>query len=395
MNAFEVKNLFKTFKVPHEDRSSIRQNIFSLFKGSSYEKFDALSDLSFEIKKGEFFGVIGRNGSGKSTLLKILAGVYTSTSGEIKKEGKIVPFLELGVGFNEELTGRENVFLNASILGLNDKEIALKYNDIVKFAELDRFMDQQLKKYSSGMQVRLAFSIAMQIDADIYLMDEVLAVGDTAFQMKCFDMFLELKKKGKTIVFVSHDLNSVRKFCDRVLYLKDGKGIAIGDTNYVLDKYTYTDSNDSILDVSNVLIDKEKFKGDIGLMKFGILDKFGKETNRILSGDSMELYLEFYSNVEEAYPNLGFVIYDSKGTYVFGSNSEIKSYKLKKIVKGVNKVSLKFPSLSLLSGKYFVTIVMSDYMCTKDYIWLEKCVNFNVVASTRSLGIVELDYYVN
>ena len=196
---------------------------------------------AISIKKGEFFGIVGRNGSGKSTLLKIIGGIYQPTKGSVTVNGTLTPFIELGIGFNPELTGRENIFLNGAILGLTHKEIVSKYDEIVSFAELERFMDQKLKNYSSGMQVRLAFSIAMQAHNDILLIDEVLAVGDAAFQRKCFNEFNKIKKSGKTVIFVTHDMGSVKRFCDRAMMIDRGKISIIGAPSEVA--YAYQEAN--------------------------------------------------------------------------------------------------------------------------------------------------------
>ena len=200
--AIRIDGLSKTFKLPHEKYTSVKSVFINFYRRKrTYELQQALKDVSFEIKKGEFFGIIGRNGSGKSTLLKLIAGIYTPTKGEIKISGSLTPFIELGVGFNEQLTGRENVYLNGALLGFNRKEMNTMYKDIVEFAELEKFMDQKLKNYSSGMQVRLAFSIAIRAKSDILLLDEVLAVGDIAFQQKCYDYFSNLKIQNKTNLF--------------------------------------------------------------------------------------------------------------------------------------------------------------------------------------------------
>lgn len=220
----QVKNLKKSFFLRHQRHDSLVEFLsqpLSIFKPSG-EKFEVLKDIDLDVYPGEFLGIMGRNGSGKSTLLKILAGIYTPTSGSVKVNGKMVPFLELGVGFNPELTGRENVFMNGIILGMSKDFLKKKYDEIVEFAELEKFMDMPLKNYSSGMQVRLAFSIAMMADADVYILDEVLAVGDVAFQKKCFDIFREYKERRKTIILVTHAAGSVRDFCDRAVFLKDG-----------------------------------------------------------------------------------------------------------------------------------------------------------------------------
>lgn len=238
--AIRVENVYKDFVLPHEKVTSIKGAFTKGLKRykHSVEKQHALKDISFEIKKGEFFGIVGRNGSGKSTMLKILAGIYQPSAGKISVKGKLVPFIELGVGFNPELTGRENVFLNGAMLGFSKSEMEAMYDDIVKFAELERFMDQKLKNYSSGMQVRLAFSMATRAEADVLLVDEVLAVGDADFQRKCFQYFKQLKKNKKTVVFVTHDMSAIREFCDRALLIEDSRLLSVGKTQSVASQYS-------------------------------------------------------------------------------------------------------------------------------------------------------------
>ena len=242
--AISVKNLSKTFKIPHEKVSSVRGAFVNAFKAKTYEEFKALDDVSFEVKKGEFFGIIGRNGSGKSTLLKILASIYQSDQGKVSINGMISPFLELGIGFNPELSGRDNIYLNATVLGMTKKQIDEKFDDIVKFSELERFIDQKLKNYSSGMQVRLAFSVSIHANRDVLLMDEVLAVGDANFQNKCLKQFEEIKKSGKTILLVSHDSESIKKHCERALLLRSGKMVKIGRSSDVMAEYERENSVD-------------------------------------------------------------------------------------------------------------------------------------------------------
>lgn len=233
-----VKDLYKSFRLPHEQSAGIKQLLVNfLNQKKGYETQQVLEDVSFEIKKGEFFGIVGRNGSGKSTLLKLLAGIYSADKGEVHVNGSLTPFIELGVGFNPELTGRENVFLNGALLGFSRQEMEQMYDDIVNFAELERFMDQKLKNYSSGMQVRLAFSIAIRAESDILLIDEVLAVGDSAFQQKCFDYFKRLKDEKKTIILVTHDMASVKRFCTSAIYVKEGKVTIHGSPSDVADVY--------------------------------------------------------------------------------------------------------------------------------------------------------------
>jgi len=233
----ELNNINKIFRIPHERRNTLKENFLNFHRKVKIEDFHALKNINLTINQGDFIGIIGRNGSGKSTLLKIIANIYTPTSGEVVVNGSISPFLELGVGFNGDMTARENVYLNGIILGLSHKEIDKKYKEIVKYAELSDFMDMKLKNFSSGMQVRLAFSVAIQADADIYLCDEVLAVGDMSFQKKCFDTFQEFKKAGKTIIYVTHDLPSVKEFCNKTALLDHGEILTFGPTEEVVKKY--------------------------------------------------------------------------------------------------------------------------------------------------------------
>lgn len=235
----KVDKVSKIFRLPHEKNSSIKSILINFQKRKKgFEEQHALSNVSFEIHRGDFFGIVGRNGGGKSTLLKLLAGIYSPTSGSVAVTGKLTPFIELGVGFNPELTGRENIFLNGALLGFERKRMLAMYSDIVRFAELEGFMDQKLKNYSSGMQVRLAFSIAIRAQSDILLLDEVLAVGDVAFQQKCYDYFEELKLAKKTVVFVSHDMSAIRRFCTKAVYIDHGKVTFEGDPLDIADKYS-------------------------------------------------------------------------------------------------------------------------------------------------------------
>jgi ABC-type polysaccharide/polyol phosphate transport system ATPase subunit len=235
--AIDVIGVSKTFQIPHEERTYLKEYFLHPFRGRTYEHNEALKDVSFTIESGEFFGVIGPNGGGKSTLLRILAGIYVPDSGHLRVNGLISPFIELGVGFNLELNARDNIRLNATLAGLTTQELEERFDDIVAFSELERFIDQKLKNYSSGMLVRLAYSIAIQIPFDILLLDEVLAVGDEAFQEKCFVTFERFKEGRKTIVFVSHALDLVERFCDRILLLENGNATAIGPPAEVSDLY--------------------------------------------------------------------------------------------------------------------------------------------------------------
>jgi ABC-type polysaccharide/polyol phosphate transport system ATPase subunit len=219
----------KTFRLPHQQYSTLKERALHPFRSTTYDELHAVKDVSIEIAEGEFFGIVGRNGSGKSTLLKCVAGIYGVDKGRISIAGRLSPFIELGVGFNPDLNARDNVIINAIMLGLSRKQATERFDRVVAFAELEGFMDLRLKNYSSGMLVRLAFATAIQVEAEILLIDEVLAVGDAAFQQKCFEEFFRLKREGRTIVFVSHDMYSVERFCDRAMLMEHGNMVQIGD----------------------------------------------------------------------------------------------------------------------------------------------------------------------
>lgn len=237
-NAITVENLSKLFKIPYEKKRTVFENFVGIFKNRyGYEEFWALQDVSFTINHGDTVGIIGQNGSGKSTLLKIIAGVLYPDTGKVRVNGNIAPFLELGVGFQPELTARENVYLYGAIMGVRKKEITNKYEEIFEFAELKKFENMKLKNFSSGMYMRLAFSTAIATNPDIFLIDEVLAVGDESFQKKCFQKFDEFKNDGKTIVLVSHGLSNMKKVCEKGILLNSGKIISQGDIEKVINDY--------------------------------------------------------------------------------------------------------------------------------------------------------------
>lgn len=235
-----VKDVSKSFRLPTEQATGLKQAFINWTKGiKGYREQEVLKDISFNVHKGDFFGIVGRNGSGKSTLLKVISQIYKPEYGSVTVHGKLVPFIELGVGFNPELTGRENVFLNGALLGFTHDEIAAMYDDIVSFAELEEFMDQKLKNYSSGMQVRLAFSVAIKAQGDILVLDEVLAVGDEAFQRKCDAFFKQVQEDpNKTVILVTHDMGAVKKYCNKAVLIRDGHIIVDGDKEEAANQYT-------------------------------------------------------------------------------------------------------------------------------------------------------------
>jgi len=235
--AIDAVGVSKTFWIPHEQRARLKEYFAHPLKRVAYERNDALCDVTFSVEEGEFFGIVGPNGSGKSTLLKVLAGIYQSDSGTVRIGGRISPFIELGVGFNPEFTARRNVEINGMLIGLTRRQLAERFDAIIEFAGLERFVDQQLKNYSSGMLLRLAFSVAIQVPFDILLVDEALAVGDADFQEKCLQTFDDLRERGKTVVLVSHDLATVNSLCDRALLLENGRIQALGDPADVIEAY--------------------------------------------------------------------------------------------------------------------------------------------------------------
>lgn len=330
-----VKDLHKTFRLPHERHSGLKQAVINMFRGG-YETQEVLKGISFEIKKGEFYGIVGRNGSGKSTLLKLLAGVYTPDSGLVQVNGSLTPFIELGVGFNPELTGRENVYMNGALLGFDHKEVDAMYDDIVSFAELEKFMDQKLKNYSSGMQVRLAFSIAIRARSDVLILDEVLAVGDQAFQQKCYTYFDSLKERGQTVVLVTHDMGAVKQFCDKALLLQNGEIAKIGkpyEISLEYEKLNFAESDKES--------DSEKDKENAILIK----DTAGKRSKSFCYGEDALLEVEVPQ--DQGIGIAGFVL-QKNGEEVFATNTIGQKVDFSK-----DKVTLKL-SLNVGNGRYKV-----------------------------------------
>lgn len=343
-----VKNISKNFKLPHQKTSSIKDIFIKplqiLRVGKTIEVQHALKDISFDVKQGDFLGVVGRNGGGKSTLLKILAGIYQPTSGRVSVKGRLVPFIELGVGFNPELTGRENVYLSGALNGFSKKEIDEMYDDIVEFAELEDFMDQQLKNYSSGMQVRLAFSVAIRSEADILVLDEVLAVGDESFQRKCADFFKQVKSRNdKTIILVTHSMESVREYCNKALLINEGVvEMCSDDVDKVADRYSRLFINETV--TSN---NEEK--------RFGSGEVTIEGVDTKVTEDKISISLNIVNHTDESYDSLfvGISIkYD--GQLVTGSHM--------KYIDGCEKgISIEG------HGKNQITLDMSNILTKHDY----------------------------
>lgn len=351
--AIKVDGLSKSFKLPHEKQSSVKGLFVSGFRGKrSFQKQTVLDNISFGIKKGEFFGIVGRNGSGKSTLLKILAGIYHPDKGNILVNGSLVPFIELGVGFSPDLTGRENVFLNGALLGFSRKEMLSMYDEIVEFAELEKFMDQKLKNYSSGMQVRLAFSIAIRAKSDILVLDEVLAVGDANFQKKCFNYFEELKRDKKTVVLVTHDMSSVVNYCNRALIIDDGIVSSIGKSDKIAQKYYKANVSGQRDSEKRIFYDK-----NYKIVTAELIDNIGHKTDTLEPHKKFIIRVIVESKTDTDNLGIGFSIKNSGGVAVVGYNTYIDNKEdvnmLRK--KGIHTIEYEFTNI-LKNGIYSLNI---------------------------------------
>jgi ABC-2 type transport system ATP-binding protein len=376
-----VDNVSKYFLLPHEKVTSVK-GLFTGMTNSSHrtkEKQQALKDISFEIKEGEFFGIVGRNGSGKSTLLKILANIYQPTAGKVYTRGKLVPFIELGVGFNPELTGKENVYLNGAMLGFSQKEIKAMYDDIVKFAELERFMDQKLKNYSSGMQVRLAFSMATRSKADILLIDEVLAVGDAAFQRKCYEYFQQIKSEGKTVVFVTHDMMAVRQYCDRVAVIEGGNIVNVTDPESAAKQYMQLFATEE---------DKSGYENKSN--RWGDKKAIYSKVKASLSSDGRYVIVATTLEAKEKVPDptYGIMIANEARQPIMGTNSKIEEHNAKPL-RGGDKVEInwKFPNI-FNEGRFHVELVLMYNSVTEVADWWENAASFRVSNEKRTPYIV-------
>ena len=406
--AIKVDHVSKTFKIPHEKISSVRGVVVNAFKTGGYEEFKALDDISFEVKKGEFFGIIGRNGSGKSTLLKILAGIYQADKGKIKIHGMISPFLELGIGFNPELSGRDNVYLNATVLGMTKKQIDKKFDDIVRFSELERFIDQKLKNYSSGMQVRLAFSVSIHANRDILLMDEVLAVGDSNFQSKCLEEFNKYRDMGRTVVIVTHDIGIVQRYCDRAMLLRNGKILKIGDPEEVGNEYIKENMGDEekrmIKEANEKRKLEEKNEKELAkketekrenkvaeIKKVEFLDKQGKEKNVFQTGDIIIARVYYVAKKKIENPIFGVAIHTQDNIHISGPNTRDSNFLIKKI-EGSGYIDFIIKSNPFFSGTYLFTVALNNSEGLIPYARKDKEYSFKIISKERNQrGVIKIE----
>ncbi len=388
--ALSVKNIGKSFLIPHEKRDTLKENFLGLLKKRSFEKFRALENISFQIRKGDFIGIVGKNGSGKSTLLKILAGIYSPDEGKLEVDGKIAPFLELGIGFQPELTARENIRVNATLLGLNRKQILEKFHEIVRFAEVEKFLDLKMKNFSSGMQARLAFAIAKEADADIYLCDEVFAVGDEAFQQKCIEVFEQWKKAGKTLLLVSHNPAFITRYCAKAVLLEKGKIAASGDAETVIDEYhrrihLETKEQEKASDKP-----KEYIESDIHITDVRFFDRTGAETSHFKTGEPLTARIFYKIDKPVKNPVFGIAIHRDDGVHISGPNTRTSEYPIEEVKRDGYLDCMINPN-NLLGGRYVFTVSCFDYSCTRPYDYHDKKYTFSIDRNRENqYGLIEL-----
>ncbi len=388
--ALEIDHVFKTFRLPKQRYSTLKERMLHPLRSIDYDDLKALKDVHVTIPQGEFFGIVGRNGSGKSTLLKCLAGIYRPERGTVKIHGRLSPFIELGVGFNPDLTARDNVVINAVMMGLSRREAQKRFDAVLEFAELEEFVDLKLKNYSSGMAVRLGFATAIQVDADVLLVDEVLAVGDAAFQQKCFEEFTRLKASGKTIVFVTHDMHATERYCDRAMLLDRGDVVQIGEPHEIARSYNE-------LNFGRLAHDK----GDEG--RYGdhqtceITDAWfeheGERTGDIPQHQrlGMAFHVKFHHEVEE--PVFGFTIRNDIGHTVFSTTTEWENVTTGTYVRG-DEVTVRIEVDAVLSQtKYSMTPSVARAGSGADALDLREDLASVYVHATRTTGsLVDLPH---
>lgn len=350
-----VRDVSKKFRLYHERNQSMKAAVMRGGR-ARYDEFWALRDVSFDIPEGSTFGLIGRNGSGKSTLLKCLARILRPDQGSIEVRGKVSALLELGAGFHPELSGRENVYLNGSILGLTRREIDAKFDDIVGFAGLERFIDTPVKNYSSGMYVRLGFSVAINVNPDVLLVDEVLAVGDEMFQRRCDEKFAELRDSGKTIVVVSHSLGAVRSMCDVAAWLEDGYLKEIGNPGQLIEKYVEEAHVERVATAGG---GSQWGSGEMKVTRVEILDGTGAPTLRLHTGEPFTLRFHYLAEEAVHRPVVGFGLHRIDGLHATGVNS--RESLVPERLEGRGHFDFHCPRLPLAPGAYDVTVsVMSE-----------------------------------
>jgi ABC-type polysaccharide/polyol phosphate transport system ATPase subunit len=387
--AIVVEGVSKRFRLYHEHNRSLKS---AVLKGrrARYDEFWALRDVSLDIDEGKTYGLVGENGSGKSTLLKCIAKIQRPDEGRIRTRGKMAALLELGSGFHPELSGRENVFLNGSILGLSRRELLARFDEIVSFAGLERFIDQPVKNYSSGMYVRLGFSVAINVDPEILLVDEVLAVGDAAFQRRCNEKFADFRRAGKTVVIVSHAAEAMRTMCDKVAWLQEGRLVAEGRPEEVVDDYVDEGHEDRV-EVAAEVAESRWGSGEVRLQRVQLLDASGRETTHPATGDAVTLRLEYQAASPVSKPVFGLALETLDGTWLWAHHTRDAGF-VPDEISGEGTIELQVPNLMLQPGTYDLSASVVDYTTTHQYDYLRRCLRFDVEHGTprESGGYVAL-----
>jgi len=385
MKAVEVSNISKRYLLRKEAMRSLKSTVLGLLTGKRIrEDLWALKDVSFSAERGETIGVIGANGAGKSTLLGIIAGTITPTSGSVHVEGRMSTLLELGAGFHPDLTGRENIFLNGSILGLSKKYIQERFSQIVNFAGLSEFIDMPVKHYSSGMYVRLGFAVAVEVDPDVLLVDEVLAVGDEEFRKKCIGKMADFQKAGKTIVVVSHDLETVKKMCHKVMLIGEGKIVDLGDPEKVVEEYRRLG-----LQQQDNVVQREWGTREAVISSVKFSDEAGDETSRFKSGESIVVAIGYQCRRRIDDPIFGFSISDYQGKLCYGCNTIMEDVPIDHI-EGEGEVRLAIDSSSLMRGKFYFSFSLHSRDHETNYHRLDNMHSIWITSDALQEGFVKL-----
>ncbi len=389
--AIRVEHLSKRFRIPLDRSATLKHRMTHWRSATRYRIMEALRDVSFEVSAGEFIGIIGHNGSGKSTLLKILSRIYRPDAGVVAVEGKVSPFLELGVGFNPELTARENIFLSGAILGLGRAELHRLFDEIIGFAELEQFVDHKLKNFSSGMEVRLAFSLAIQAHAEILMMDEVLAVGDASFQQKCFDIFARYKREGRTVVLVTHELGAVMTYCDRALLLDHGRLVADGATADVTAQYRRAIGLAADGSLTSTEVERWGSR-DVVVTGVRMLDSRGVVDLNPATGGSVRVEIG-YGIQHDAIADFVCVVWllRDDGLMVSEASLPVSQYaQVGDSQRGAGgTIRFDIPQLPLLDGAYSIDIEIQGRRDGAIYDHLKHAVHFRVIDKRARRGVVE------
>lgn len=416
-SVIKIENVTKKFRLYSDRPLSIKENIVRGMK-NTYKEFYALNDVSFEVKKGSTIGLIGKNGSGKSTLLKMINRTMFPDKGKITINGKIASLIELGAGFHPELSGRENIYNNATIFGFSKEEIDKRLPEIIEFSELEEFIDNTLRTYSSGMYARLAFSVAIHVDADILLVDEILGVGDINFQAKCANKIYEMKRNGTTIILVTHDMSTIDRLCDYAVWLDHGKKIAEGSPKEIQNAYLKymaeeQEERQKIEETKAKIEEKEKNikveekdvrkkithlgehfgNGNVIFTSCKLLDEKGVDRRSFNTGQKVKLQVEYLCQVDPAdlQVNIGFEISSTQGIYIYGTNTSREGYKKVKLQKkGIIEVELE--NLRLLPGDYNIGIAIADLEEKASYDHYRSITQFKMYSNIHDVGIVRLEH---